>query len=90
MSDFVFREPFIEEALYARVLGQEVLKWAKDYDPRLLKQQVETEAVLLLEEIQKILDDDTLDDADCFRRIDSIVTTFHRAGIPTNRHWELD
>lgn len=49
-------------------------------------QQVDGAAVKLLERIKAILDDDALDDPECFHRIDAIVDTFHEAGIPTSRH----
>ena len=78
------------EPLYAKALGQELLRWAKEYSPQLLAEQVNTEAVLLLKEIQTILDDESLDDPECFYRIDAIVSAFHRAGLNTTRHWELD
>ena len=78
------------ESLYAQTLGRELIKWAREYDPYLFSLQVNTEAVLLLKEIQSILDDETLDDPECFYRIDAIVCAFHRAGLDTTRHWELD
>ena len=78
------------EPLYAQAIGRELIQWAKEYSPQLLAEQVNTEAVLLLKEIQRILDDDTLDDPECFYRIDAIVSAFHRAGLDTTRHWELD
>lgn len=90
MLDFLQHEPAVEEALYVNAIGREVIKWAKDYDPRLLAQKVDTDAGLLLREIQSILNDDTLDDPECFYRIDAIVMAFHRAGLSTNRHWEVE
>ena len=80
----------IDEELYVRAVGREVVKWAKNVDTRLLARQVNTDAVLLLKEIQSILDDETLDDPECFYRIDAIVSSFHRAGLSTPRHWELE
>lgn len=78
------------ESLYAQTLGQELMKWVREYDPHLFSLQVNTDAVLLLKEIQRILDDDALNDPECFYRIDAIVSAFHRAGLDTTRHWELD
>ena len=80
----------IDESLYANALGTQLLRWAKEYSPQLFAEQVNTEAVLLLKEIQRILDDETLDDPECFYRIDAIVCAFHRAGLDTTRHWELE
>lgn len=37
-------------------------------------------------QIQAVLDDDALDDPECFDRIERIVTTFHDRGIPTPRN----
>ena len=35
-------------------------------------------------------DDPTLQDGECFQRIDAIVSAFHAAGIPTRRHGECE
>ena len=80
----------IEESFYAKALGTHLLRWAKEYNPELLATQVNTDAILLLKEIQTILNDETLDDPQCFYRIDAIVSAFHRAGLDTTRHCELD
>lgn len=83
LSDF-------SEELYARAIGKQVISWAKSCAPHLLGQQIAADALLLLKEIQSILNDDTYDDPECFYRIDAIVTAFHRAGLSTDRHWELE
>ena len=90
MSYHMQSEPSISEELYARAIGHKLIKWAKEYDPNLLSRQVNTDAILLLTEIQRILNDETLDDPDCFYRIDAIVSAFHCAGLSTTRHWELE
>ncbi len=75
----------VSEALWAKCIGQEVLKYVKsrgvDVDRR-----VHDEAVELLEKIRAILDDDSLSDPECFHRIDAMVDAFHTAGISTTRH----
>ena len=78
------------ESFYAQSLGRELIKWVREYDPHLFSLQINTDAVLLLKEIQRILDDETLDDPECFYRIDAIISAFHRAGLDTTRHWELE
>lgn len=83
-------EPTVDEDLCARAIGRELTKWAKNFDHHQLVQQVNTDAVLLLKEIQTILNDETLDDPDYFYRIDAIVSAFHRAGLSITRHWELE
>ena len=79
-----------EEELYARAIGREIMNWAKSHDLHLLGQQADRDALLLLKEIQSILNDDTLDDPECFYRIDAIVSAFHRVGLSTDRHWDVD
>ena len=79
-------KPSISETLYAQVIGQEVLKYIKDYNPQAIVQETDREAVRLLGEIQVILDDDSLDDPECFSRVDAIVRAFHRRHIQTGRH----
>lgn len=74
------------ENLYATAIGREMLHYLKDRGPDFWAERVESEAAALLGEIKAILDDPTLDDPECFQRIDGIVSAFHRAGLPTTRH----
>ena len=78
----------IEDELYARSLGWEVMNFLTREEKRLqaLRQEVDSDALRVLEKIQCILNDDTLDDPDCFERIELIVRTFYANGISTNRH----
>lgn len=78
-------EPTIAESIWAKAIGQEVLKFIKNCGED-INQKVYGEALVLLGQIKAILDDDTLDDPECFHRIDAIVDAFHEAGIPTSRH----
>lgn len=83
-------ETDVLEALYAQTLGREVLTYIKGSDPHLLNQQVCSKAVELLAEIKEILDDCTLDDSDCFQKIEAIVQVFQNGGLTVDRHWELE
>ena len=67
-------------------LGQDVLALVEGASLH----QKEHPAERLLTEIVSILDDTTLEDADCFYRIDAVVRAFQKAGYQTRRHWELD
>ena len=81
---------FISERLYAQSIGNMVIRWAKEYRPQLLAAQANSDAIYVLQEIQRILDDDALNDLECFYRIDAIVSTFHHAGLSTTRHCEVE
>lgn len=83
-------QPTISEELYARAIGLEILKYVKDCDLHRLARQVNTEALLLIQEILEILDDAALDDPECFSRVDLLVRAFHSCGLLTTRHCELD
>ncbi len=76
----------IAEELYAKALGQEMLKFGRTYSEAALARQVNADALLILDQIQKILNDETLDDPQCFYRIDAIVDAFHHGGLSTHRH----
>lgn len=78
------------ENLYAKAIGQEVLRYLKTCGPTVLAQQAEHTATVILFEIQQILNDDTLNDPECFYRIDEIVNIFHRSGLPTSRHQNVE
>ncbi len=75
----------VSEALWAKTIGQEVLKYVKSRGVE-MDRRVHDEAVELLEKIKAILDDDSLPDPECFRRIDAMVDAFQTAGVPTARH----
>ena len=81
--------PTIEETLYAKAIGLQILTYAKESNQHQLARQVECDAIRLLREIQEILNDTTLDDKNCFYRIDAIVCAFQENGLFTNRHLEL-
>lgn len=72
--------------LYAKSLGDYLLNYLQSVTPADILPLAEHSAVLLLHEIQAILDDETLDDPVCFRRIDAIVDAFHKNGLATTRH----
>lgn len=78
------------DEFYANIIGTEVLKWLKEFHPESLAEKVENKTMSVLQEIESILNDDALDDSECFYRIDAIVRAFQNAGISVDRHWELD
>lgn len=82
--------PTIEERLCAQAIGWDFLRYARQYNIHDLAQQVDSDAVALIKEIKDILDDLTLDDPECFLRIDRIVRAFHHYNLSTDRHWELE
>lgn len=77
----------ITENLFAHHIGTEILKYlTQTHKLDHLVQGTESAAIQVLSEIQSVLDDETLDDPTCFRRIDAIVDAFHRHGLSTTRH----
>ncbi len=79
------RELTVQEALWAKSMGREVLNYVKSRGVD-MDRQIHDEAVELLEKIKAILDDDSLSDPACFHRIDVMVDAFQTAGVPTARH----
>lgn len=89
MTENVKRKyPLINESIYAKVIGENVLEYVKGYDLHDLARQIDSEAIRILTEIQKILNDKCLDDTACYYLIDGIVDTFLRNGLSTTRHNE--
>lgn len=81
----------IPTALYHAALGRMVLDYVKREDTEAIRQAMESRAVSTLEEIRRILDDDTLNDAECFYKIDELVMLFFRAlEVRTQRHQEAE
>ena len=81
-------ETSVAEVLYSQVLGWEALRFLREEDENFSKRvkEINSKAVKILEEIRAILDDDTLDDPECFERIDRIVSGINKSDIGTSRH----
>ena len=78
----------IEDELYARALGWDILDLLRrDKEHFLaLRQELNSDAVRVLEEIKCIINDDTIEDPDCFQRIEHIINALDAHGILTTRH----
>ena len=72
--------------MYAQAIGQEAVKYISPLRPGDVAPLINREALSLLTEIRAVLDDASLDDPQCFRRIEALVDAFHAHGIPTDRH----
>ena len=80
----------IADEVFANAIGRKVLQYCKSrhvLDETALDTQ--SAALSALEKIRDILNDETLNDPECFRRIERIIDTFYAHGIRTSRHgWE--
>ena len=77
----------IQDQIWAQAVGEVLLKAAKNQD---WKEAVDSRAVRLLEEIQALLDDGSLDDNACFRRMEELLGAWNKAGLRTTRHRETE
>lgn len=77
----------VPDHLWAQAVGEKLLEAAKSQD---WQPTVDSFAVQLLEDIQAILDDPSLDDYDCFIRIEEILAVWNRAGLRSIRHREVE
>ena len=76
----------IPQALYEKTLEQMVMVYVNSLSIEEMAPKLNAEAMNLLSEIKAILDDDAVEDPECFRRIDAIVNAFGAKGIYTPRH----
>ena len=76
--------------LYAAAVGKLALNYIGTLPSGVISELAERRAVALLGQIKAILDDETLDDPECFLRIDAIVGVFAQEGISTLRHLECE
>lgn len=76
----------IPKALYDKTLERLVMTYVSTLSAEEVASKLNTEAMDLLSDVLAILDDDTLEDPECFRRIDEIVSAFWAKGIYTPRH----
>lgn len=75
------------EALVAQAIGREVLRYLRQEEPlKRIAGEAESGAARALEEIRAVLDDETLEDPECFRRIDAIVDIYNDSHMNTSRH----
>lgn len=72
--------------IYAKALGDLVLSYLDTRGFAPLPHTVETCALETISNIKAVLDDNTLDDSDCYGRIEAIVEEFYRTGLYTSRH----
>lgn len=82
----MFEEASTEKLMYEQAMGAAVLKYMRNYEPQSLLPEIDSEATKILQDIRTILDDDRLDDPECFHKIEAIVSAFHRYGLSTTRH----
>ena len=77
---------FIKQLLISAILQGDIdITLSADVAP--LAQIIQENCVLALYRIKKILEDDRLDDKECFERIEEIVTIFEELGSNCgNRH----
>lgn len=77
----------IQEELVIQAIGTEVLEHLKRiWIPERLAQEMESRALKALGDIRRVLNDDELDDPECFRRIEAIVNAMEGNGLYTTRH----
>lgn len=82
-----YHETRVEEDLTAYVIGQAFLDYTKQTGVMQdILAAVDGKALQILEEIRCALDDDALDDPECFKRIEAILTVLENHGITSLRH----
>lgn len=74
-------------ALNYTAVGKIVMDHMQRVHPAIISAAVESQAVQTLEAIRCVLNNDRLDDPECYQRIDSLVTLFFQElDIKTSRH----
>ena len=77
----------VEKELLAHAIGTEIVRYLEEENAvEAAKRGAEHQAAKVLEEIQAILDDESLEDPECFQRIEQIVNTFQKHNLSTTRH----
>ncbi len=78
----------IEEELYARIIGWEVLRYIREYEPQLaLSEAMEYDVIALVKGIRDILNNEFYDsDEYCLNSIKELVEVYNSFGISINRY----
>ena len=81
MNDSTFDE------FFSYSIGREALRYLNSEEnlSRLI-QNAELDALRVLDQIKRILDNEALNDPECFQKIEAIVEIFHKKGLSTFRH----
>ena len=83
-------EIMVQEELAAQAIGKEFIRYLKYLQHEEVFQRLvsdtKSRAIETLEEIRRVLDDHTLDDPECFSRIEAIIGILEMHGISTSRH----
>ncbi|WP_295747646.1 hypothetical protein [uncultured Oscillibacter sp.] len=75
------------DELLVHAIGIVILQhMKKDEVLREILAMAETEAMQILDEIRQTLEDDTLEDPECFQRIKAILRILEKRGIGSLRH----
>lgn len=72
--------------IYAKALGDLVVSYLEALGCYPVPDVVESRALDTLARVKAVLDNNALDDPDCFCRIEAIVETFYSTGLSTSRH----
>lgn len=72
--------------IYAKAIGDLAIDYMEAKYGEFGYPLAESKAAKLISDIKTILDDEALDDPQCFQRIDAIVDMFHAAGLNVTRH----
>lgn len=76
-----------QEELAAQAIGLEAMRYLKQEETvKRIAVETDSRAMRALEKIRRILNDDSLEDSECFQRIESILTALEDVGIFTARH----
>lgn len=76
----------ILKAVYVRGIGELTLKFWESVKREELVPVMESKALDIIAEIKAVLDNEALNDKECFQRIEDIITIFQANGIDTTRH----
>lgn len=76
----------IFRALYENTVEGLVTTYVSTLSAEELASRLNAGAIDLISQIKAILDDGTLEDPECFRRIDAMADAFGARGIYTPRH----
>ena len=76
-----------QEQLTAEAIGLEAMRYLKQTETiRKIARETEKRATETLEEIRRVLNDDSLEDPECFQRIEAIICAMENGGVHVNRH----
>ena len=76
----------VSQELLIRLLSEQEIHIVFPNLPFPIEDAIESQSCAILQKIKQVLEDESLDDSECFQHIEKILELFRQSGISVHRH----